>query len=210
MHYDNETRSILLTKSDVAALVEFASDDETRPHLSCVEFALGEGEATCTATDGHTLVNVRAALPTGADRWPGTAAVCVPAKALATAAKALRKGETLAVHAASPEAVTLTAGASVATVPTLAATDPGAAFPPWRQVVPSRIRDDEAKAARLLAFNPAYLARLVLVSKACEQGKQMRAAICLGEGPLDPMRADFTDATTGAEWCAVVMPMRLP
>lgn len=207
MHYNHEIRSFILSKADVAAIVEFASADKFRSALRCVEFDSAAG--SITATDGHTLCTVRTATPPVADAWEHGAIACVPADALQIAARSLRKGETLAVHAISADAVRITAGSAVSAVPTLAATDPGRSFPDWRSVLPDRASADARDGARVVGVNPELLARIALIARAIGGAKSRAVALTLPPEPLTPIMAHATDPDTAAEWCALVMPMRI-
>lgn len=191
MKCDSEGRAFRLTKQDVAALVDFASADKTRTHLTCVHFEPEDG--TAVATDGHALV---AAKNCGTYRGEPFQ---VPTKHLVEMAKLLKKDETLAVERHQID------GGAEATV-----TAPNGAmtriaiednfFPAWRQVIPG----DAESPARRVGFNAKLLAKLDGVQKAAGTPG---GVYVIPDGEMSPMKVEFKgfDAT----WTAVIMPMRM-
>lgn len=207
----------IISKAEALALIEFASTDETRLHLTCVAFDWPEGSAV--ATDGHRLIKANSQAKHEA---PMT---LVPREALAKAAKACKR-KTYAIHVSPGELRVLDCGPhkpegligpdeQAITDPCMASFteaiipfhSPDVAFPPYQQVIPSGVdtKDAKRRASGRFGANADYLGALALVSAAAFPGSTMRGVTLLpGESPLDPILV-----TVGDAWTAVVMPMRI-
>ena len=131
---------VTMSQAMCAALLEFASYDETRPHLCGV----GVSDGQLAATDGHTLLRYDApqcepvrALPLHGKVWSRSYVTMALALAKLEKRDVVLKFDGMLVHAQ---------------------------FPPIAQVVP----EPGFGKGTSLAINPEYLARLVKVAKACQ------------------------------------------
>jgi hypothetical protein len=175
-----------LRKQDIAALLAFASKDETRPWMACVYFEPADG--TAVATDGHTLVR----RTSGFGRSDGAEPFSISTADLVRASKLLCKGGTVEV---SKDA--LTVGGQV-----LRPTPVEGRFPPYREVIAGVNRG----ACTKFGMTAKYLARLETVAGAC--GRDRGVCIETGATDLDPIFFNI-DAADGAQWFGVIMPRRL-
>lgn len=207
--------TFVLSKSEIAALVEFASDDTARPALASVMFR-NDGHAV--ATDGHRLVVAES--PFGEKVRPApTADALISADDLAGWGKRLKKGEVLALRAAAdkwalavvPERYSVVVDPADVdawfAAPTFIkgeAPSVDAKFPPYEQVIPAPGVNTPASS---VGFNAAYLAALHTITKASGNDRSNGVTLALG-GVMDPMRADVA-GVDGTTFTAIVMPMRV-
>jgi len=240
---------VTISKAEAKALLEFASDDLTRESLAGVCFRVSptDRRVEAVATDGHTLAILRSAEPlaTDAPRFiPITIAqgyAIVPRAALARAMKSCGAKESLAITFTHEQTVRASlscvphAGRKGEGDPMLAAPTSTTStectdlqYPAIDEVVKSAPRREneptesgEALGAAVVGLNPHYLARLALLSDACEQGKgpSVRLSIARGEfreasyghdaewQALHPVRADIAGFAASA--IALIMPIRL-
>jgi len=202
-----ETKSFVFTKAELKALLAFASEDGTRPHLSSVFFEPEKGSAV--TMDGHVLARVK-----NSGTFKGRPFLVhrddLERLAKATAARdtcsvtfegrhpRVRAGELgvkLTVHPLGREDVP---GSETMVTPV------DAAFPPYEQTIP--VYGDRKPVARV-GLNASYLAQLAPIAKICSDSC---GVICeLGESALDPALFTARDAKAGCEWTMVIMPMRV-
>jgi len=151
---------MLISKSQVKALLAFASKDATRPHL-CGVYLDG---SQAVAIDGHTLL----ALELEGEPCTGL----VPRAWFEQLGKVLGRDPT--------ELVVADGAVSCSALPPVALSS--ATFPSWRQVIPAPYLGRPAEPVGLCC---AYLARLELVTRAlgCD-GMALESA-----GALDPVVA---------------------
>jgi DNA polymerase III sliding clamp (beta) subunit (PCNA family) len=180
--------SIEVTKAEIKAILEHASKDETRPHLSAALFKLN-GKATAVATDGHRLARCEVSAA-GQSVWE----CLVPRDALERAAKNASAKDTVSVR---PGRLT------IGDVAVPFAENPEVKFPPYEQVIP---RDRPEKGHGGVALNTAYLASLNVIGKAID-GRTPSARVFAGDGDLDPVVFEV-GAGGDYPWTVVVMPMR--
>ncbi len=174
-----------LSKQDIAALLAFASKDETRPWMACVYFEPADGNAV--ATDGHTLVR-----RTDTARSEGEP-FSIQTQDLARASKLLCKGGSVEV---SDGALTV-GGQLIKPAPV------EGKFPPYREVLAGVNRGAHTK----FGMTAAYLARLEVVAAACGR-KDHGVRLETGATELDPLFFEAS-AMSGVEWFGVIMPRRL-
>lgn len=234
----NDRTVVTLSKKEARALLEFASDDPTRESLAGVCFRVADDrKIEAIATDGHTLAMLRSADPIGVDAprvIPITISsgyAIVPRAALARAAKSCGAKESIAIEFAHDQTVRATlscvplAGGTPTSTATATCTD--LQYPdvdavlkcaPRRENEPTE--NGEALGAAIVGVNPHYLARLALLSDACEQGSSVRLSIARGEYrqarlagdsnewlSVHPVRADVEGFAASA--IALIMPVRL-
>ena len=246
---DTDRSVITLSKKEARALLEFASDDVTRESLAgvCFRVAADDRRVEAVATDGHTLAILRSADPIATDAprlIPITIAqgyAIVPRAALARAMKSCGSKESIAIAfthdqtvraviSCVPHAGRKGEGEPMLAAPTSTAStecadlqypDVGAVLKtaPRRENEPTET--GEATGAAIVGLNPHYLARLALLSDACEQGKgpSVRLSIARGEfrhaghghdagwQAVHPIRADIVGFASSA--IALIMPIRL-
>lgn len=134
-----EATQVVLSQAACAALIEFASTDDTRPHLG-----VGINDGSLCATDGPTLLRF-------------DAPQCEPVRAKDLHGKVWSR-EYVVTRLAI-------AKASKADVVLEMSFFQEAAFPPVGQVVPE---PGFGKGKSGVKVNPMYLARMCKVTKACE------------------------------------------
>lgn len=184
MQYLNDT--IELSKSELAALLAFASADETRTHIFGV--ALDSVSGCIFSTDGHRLLSY--ALP------------------LTCKSAVMNRADLERVQkAASPkESIRLAITADGATAHLGRASLPvrftGATPPAAEQVIPQY--DGHTARALSCGLSPAYLADLAKVGKAI--GGDVGLRLQFGPTDLDPTVALFTGDDN---WTAVIMPRKI-
>ena len=208
-----------LSKAEILALCEFASKDETRPHLNAICLDPCGGKAI--TTDGHTLLvlALNAGAPTaptdGVDEsWLASqapihkTALLTRANAL-QAAKACLKEETVVITVPldpnSPMVIAIRGKFGAISAVSFTVKRLNAQFPPYEQVVPKRREAGDVGGSAVVGVNCEYLARLQLVAKALE-ARGMGGKLAIG-GAYDPIRVDFDGHETSAT--VVIMPMRI-
>lgn len=165
-----------------AALLAFASKDDTRPHLG-----IGLEQGSLCATDGHCAVMFDAATGETRDGAPAPdvhhGRVWSRAH-LETAVKVARAHKRKTVDLAYVDCL------------------PDSRFPPIAQVMP----EDRIKTkGDPIGFNPAYVGQLALVAKACgETGVKLTTFT----GDLDPLGFRIGGGE-GLRAHAAIMPMRI-
>lgn len=186
MNYANST--IILSKSELSALLAFASTDATRTHLCGVAL---DPSGILFATDGHRLL---------AWQCPELTAhrAVMSREDLAKVVKAAGVKDTiqLALHADHATAWIGSANFRIA----FSDLKP----PPCREVIPdySGITPSESG---LTGLNADYLADLAKVTKAIA-GKSGGVRLHHGPDCLSPLLVTFADDD---QWLAVIMPMRV-
>lgn len=247
---DSARTVVTISKAEAKALLEFASADATRENLhgACVRVA-DDHKIEMVSTDGHTLLALRSAEPLASDRpspIPVTIAqgyAIVPRDALARAAKSCGARESIviaiehvetvrAVLSCVPHAGVKGAGDPILAAPTstASATCTDLQYPAIDQVLQSAPRREneptetgEALGAAIVGLNAEYLARLALVTSACETHKgqpNVRLSIARGEFrqarlagdssewlSVHPVRADVQGYASSA--IALIMPVRM-
>lgn len=178
--------SLVLSKSELAALLAFASTDETRAHIFGV--ALDPISGCIFSTDGHRLLSY--ALP-----LTGKPAVMSRAD-LERVQKAAGPKEMIRLEITA-DGVLAHIGAASLPVRFTGATPPAAA-----QVIPEY--DGSTARALSCGLSPAYLADLAKVAKAIGGDAGLR--LQFGPNDLDPTLALFTG---DENWSAVIMPRRI-
>lgn len=178
----------------LACVYPAISADETRAHLNSV--LIDVADSACVATDGHRLaVHEIPRNATDGEAFPRTMLSREDVSRIVKAigkkpigqAEIVRDGANVTVRYFG---VTLT----------MSAVD--AAFPPWRQVMPSA--DSEADPGHGIALNPAYLAD---AAKSFDRAKRGTFAVvhCGKAQDLDPIRIT-SDDYPALTW--IVMPCR--
>jgi hypothetical protein len=196
MHFDKATKTLRLTKRDVAALTTFASTDNSRPQLSSVLVEPSRGRVV--ATDGHRIVVV-----TACEGGHAGEAYLVARDELLKAAKLIdAKGE-LVVSATrvlvDQTTVRIQAGTSVSTT----TSEEAKAFPAIEQILAERTAE-RGVVADTLGINAVYFNDLLLVQKAAAvNGVKLDA----WTGKFDPIW--FEAAGFEATWIGCIMPMHL-
>lgn len=225
---DNGESFIEISKSEIKALLAFASKDSTRPHLACVYFAeepekgsdsidesIGRiltGSAVAVSTDGHTIIkmtsgkrasNVASAfeyLPPECD--PG---FMVPREDLE------RVGKMLTNKSHALIAFDLLASGKVATISAngaeMAIKCVDAKYVPYSQVIPAKRTKTTSSICDSVGISTKYLARLELVTDALELSRTCGVKLQLPVTDLDPLRFDAVGHETSA--IVVIMPMRI-
>ncbi|MFZ5893406.1 MAG: hypothetical protein ACOY0T_20260 [Myxococcota bacterium] len=190
----------LLTKSDVEALCAFAGSDERRPDLTHIAFEPSGGRVY--ASDGCTLVRITM----NRSEYTQSDAPLrfgVPRKTLKERARAMRAAERLSVCRVEGD---IEIGVRESATGELVVTrdrfelDPELALPDYEQAIPEHRYEQRGASS---AFNAEFLARLVLVQRACQaNGLDFFA-------PLAPLAGTvFEGSNAQASWLAVVMPFR--
>ncbi len=231
---------ITISKKETRALLEFASDDLTRESLAGVCFRVSptDRRVEAIATDGHTLAILRSADPIASDAprvIPITIErgdVIVPRAALARAMKSCGLKESIAITFEHDQTVRATLScvrhADGAPTSTTSAECTDLQYPAIDEVMKCAPRREnepsetgEALGAAVVGLNPHYLARLALLSDACEQGKVPRVRLSIARGEfraarhghdaewlaVHPIRADIDGYASSA--IALIMPVRM-
>lgn len=173
--------SVEISLPVAAALLAFASADDTRPHLG-----VGINEGALCATDGHQLV--RFDLDTCEQRDGATPTAhngkVWAAKRVEIAAKVARleKRKTVVLNYADCETAYT--------------------FPPACHVIPKA----GITAREPIGFNPSYLAN---IAKICKAVGANGAKLTSLKGSLDPLGFRVEGPHGGLAATAVVMPMRI-
>jgi hypothetical protein len=194
-----------LSRPELAAILAFASDDETRiNYYGCV---FGDGQIT--ATDGHRAVRVK--YETQGER-PGR--ILVPKGPLLALLDSMKKKAVCAITVA-PDGIGI--GLEAPGFEELTAQPEDVVLPPIDQVIPI-IPAIDWKGA-VACFNTAYLFDLRLVSLACEyevdEPKGKKSKIIPGvvvyppEHDLAPILCTLHSPYHFTEWTAVIMPMKM-
>lgn len=188
------TSAFCLSKHEASAMLAFASDDETRRRVYGVGFFPAQGRAV--ATNGHHIAELSSHDGATADEG---APFIVPRPPLAMAAKVCGARGVLSIvngEIALYEDETILPGAGFELATFAFESPAGEAFPDYEATIPSR-RGDPHTAA--LALNPADLALLATVAKACE----LKTVIL-----HVPEDQDAPILMTIEEWRIVTMPMK--
>lgn len=215
--------SFRLTKAELKALVTFSATDESRPHLYGVAFDTNKARAA--STDGHRLLMVQAR---SADVVGGSAVpTLLPLDACKQALSSCGKGQHITVRmpgAPLPECgpgpdnglgMPTTTLAVVEIHEDLRPTDNALSVahvrvnddvkpPPVDQVVP-QLDASVVPRTPFVSVSHVYLASMKLVGDAaCAKGVEVWPPA----EPLDPVVFKAESSVDGAEWTAVLMPMR--
>jgi len=193
--------------SNLKAALLAASDDTTRPHLSCIRIELTEGVARFIATNGHWLwVNeTYYAEIVGTDdkgkKVLGTsdATIHVPADDVKRILKTLEKGK----KAESWDVVLDTSGTVSQLGRSISFKPLDVVFPLYAQVIPAAV----VASLEVTTFDPAYIADITAAFlEVSNNRKKCGITIEASGGALDP--AVWTSCTSSA--LAVLMPFRGP
>lgn len=191
-----------LSRAELAAILAFASDDETRVNQYGVVF----GDGQITATDGHRAVRVKYE---NEHERPGK--ILVPKGPLQALHDAIKKKNICSLTVA-PDGI----GLEGPGFEELTAQPEDVVLPPIDQVIPT-VPGIDWKGA-VACFNTAYLWDLRLISLACqyeveEKGKMIKVipgvVVYPPEYDLAPILCTLHSPATYTDWTAVIMPMKM-
>ncbi len=185
MIFKNNT--VTMTKAEARAMIEFASEDETRPHINSVLF---EDRGVVVATDGHRIVvHASQEEPQGCNFGEKL----ISRKDFENAMSLAKKG-LIAIRFSVDDEIRIDAGGS-----TFSADAVDAQYPQYRHMLPS-VAAEAANEVGKIGVNATYLESMTLIQSAAEISTMQVKVL----GPLDPI-----DIWVGTQWRAVVMPARL-
>lgn len=170
--------SVHMSVSVAKALLAFASKDATRTHLCGVGLSRNDVGAVIAATDGHTLVSFPMVeeSPFSHDRRVWSRQYVETQMKIAQATKS----DVVLEYGCLTE---------------------GSAFPPVAQVEPKA----QVTLKSAIGLDAKYLARLDLVTKACDAKGALLSSLT---GELNPIRFDVS-GREGQTARVTIMPMRL-
>lgn len=190
-----------LTKADCKALLSCAFKGGDRPPINTVLF--DAQNLSAVASDGHTLMIAR---------YRGTCVTQVSAPSFqlsradfAEMVSLLRANQTLTVESDGTNATChILAQPLGASVCRFSKRQPDTKFPPYADVIPDLDPTDGENIASV-AFNPTYIARVLLMSKAAGVPT---ATWQLPRDASSPIVATSTNHQTRNHWVCVIMPVR--
>jgi len=192
----------------IDVLLISASDDPTRPHLTCIGFEPeGDGKVCGFSTDGNRLTSMVC-----------HGSVTEPFLLSAADAKWIRS----AVRLMSPTLVEIALGARSMSVDgdtlRISVTAVDEAPVPWRKVVPplradEKPSDNPVDGARMFGIHPMYIADAakqvaIFSGRKLTRRLSMAMKVQTPPGKLDPIRIDAGSANDGTV-TIVIMPVRL-
>jgi DNA polymerase III sliding clamp (beta) subunit (PCNA family) len=185
MIFNNNT--VTMTKAEAKAMIEFASEDETRPNLNSIKF---EDRGVVVATDGYRIVvHASQEEPQGCNFGEKL----VAREVLEKAVKLTKKG-LIEIRFSVDDEVRIDAGGSVFSTEAV-----DAQYPPYQAVFKSA-DEKTVQTVGEVGINAAYFEAMELVQSAAEV-PTMEVKI---SDPLDPI-----DIWVGTQWRALVMPARV-
>ena len=198
----------------LAAVIPFASRDETRPMICGVLFRVADEQLHVVATDGHTLAEARPCHRISIK--PGTVQALISVDD-ATELRTLLKTVDLAEVTVDIEHDRVAIKNDRDALFVAEAIDKQ--YPAYETVVPPRMRSGVNDAVSTYALNPEYVERAVVACKRFVGGKVALRNACIGFGaasmrfsnpdePLGGVRMDFEHASCGS-LTMVIMPMRV-
>lgn len=197
----------VLTRRELMALLAFASEDETRPHVCGVGFSPTRG--TAAATTGHYIAELSSERghPLPPEFALGTYEApdfVVPRGALTMALRATGKDDAAGVDVHPSKLIVHVDKDTTATIPlSLMTADlkPKVTFPPYAPLFDKANMDVGRDTAIAVALNPKYLALIAAVGDAT--GEEM-VTVHMPSSFLDPL------LVTVESWRVLIMPGRIP
>lgn len=196
MKHVSDSATFVLTRTDLRALLVFASRDKCRENLTVVHFNPQDGSAS--ATDGHALVRASNCGTSNGDAYS------VRRTDLEKAARLLRKKDDRLRVSRDGDAVRLEAiDGESAVIDESRITLADGQFPSIECLIPS---DDPASdPCSVHGFNAELFARVALVQKAAGRDSMHYR---FGSN-LDPCKVTGQDPVDGTIWEVVIMPIRI-